>query len=76
MTFISGVNALFHWSTEWQMLFNVDKCKVMHFGKHNAHYDYTLNNKSLVKVTEESTAAWSPHYVKDKEILPDCGVAH
>ena len=25
----------------------------MHFGKHNAHYDYTLNNKSLVKVTEE-----------------------
>ena len=35
------------------MLFNVDKCKVMHFGKHNAHYDYTLNNKPLVKVTEE-----------------------
>ena len=37
------------------MLFNVDKCNVMHFGKHNAHYDYTLNNKSLVEVTEEST---------------------
>ena len=36
-----------------KMLFNVDKCKVMHFGKHSAHYDYTLNNKSLVKVTEE-----------------------
>lgn len=120
------LNALFHWSTEWQMLFNVDKCKVMHFGKHNAQYDYTLNNKPLVKVTEERdlgivisgdlkvsqqcsqayskaskllgvlnrsivykskdimlklykslvrphleycTAAWSPHYVKDKELL-------
>jgi len=120
------LNDLFHWSTEWQMLFNVDKCNVMHFGKHNAHYDYTLNNKSLVEVTEESTlgiiisgdlkvsqqcsqayskasklfgvlnrstvykskdimlklykslvrphleyctAAWSPHYVKDKELL-------
>ena len=35
------------------MLFNVDKCNVMHFGKHNAQCDYTLNNKSLVKVTEE-----------------------
>ena len=35
------------------MLFNVNKCKVMHFRKHNAHYDYTLNNKSPVKVTEE-----------------------
>jgi len=51
--FQEDLTALFHWSTEWQMLFNVDKYNVMHFGKHNAHYDYTLNNKSLVKVTEE-----------------------
>ena len=33
--------------------------------------------KSLVRPhLEYCTAAWSPHYVKDKEILPDCGVAH
>jgi len=24
---------LIEWSTDWQMLFNMDKCKVMHFGK-------------------------------------------
>jgi len=24
---------LVQWSEEWQMLFNVDKCKVMHSGK-------------------------------------------
>ena len=23
------------WSKEWQMLFNVDKCKVMHLGYNN-----------------------------------------
>ena len=26
------INQLVEWSTDWQMLFNVDKCKVMHFG--------------------------------------------
>ena len=27
------LNKLLKWSEEWQMLFNNDKCKVMHFGK-------------------------------------------
>jgi len=26
---------LVEWSKEWQMLFNVDKCKVMHMGYNN-----------------------------------------
>ena len=26
------LNALLQWSKDWQMKFNVDKCKVMHFG--------------------------------------------
>ena len=30
------------WSIEWQMLFNTSKCKVMHFGKHNAKSSYAL----------------------------------
>jgi len=25
---------LFDWSVDWQMEFNLDKCKVMHFGRH------------------------------------------
>ena len=30
------------WSKEWQMVFNADKCKVLHFGHNNgqAHYIY------------------------------------
>ena len=120
------LNKLLSWSKEWQMLFNVEKCKVMHFGRRNVGYNYHLDSKSLDEVSEEKdlgvtitcdlkasqqcthayskanrilgvinrsivykskeiliqlykslvrphlefcTAAWSPHYVKDKELL-------
>ena len=33
---------LLAWSAEWQMLFNAEKCKIMHFGKNNARYCYTM----------------------------------
>ena len=41
------------WSEKWQMSFNVDKCKVMHIGKDNNNYQYTMNNRVLQTVTEE-----------------------
>ena len=30
------LKSLCQWSVDWQMLFNVDKCKVMHFGANNS----------------------------------------
>ena len=47
------LNTLLQWSKDWQMLFNTDKCKVMHFGRNNLMMDYTLDNKSLNVVQEE-----------------------
>ena len=41
------------WSEDWQMQFNVDKCKVMHFGKHNPEFKYIMANTQLVTVHEE-----------------------
>jgi hypothetical protein len=41
------------WSEEWLMLFNVDKCKVMHIGYNNPRAVLKLNNKELLAVTEE-----------------------
>ena len=38
----SDINALITWSDDWQMAFNRDKCKVMHFGKKNENYTYTM----------------------------------
>jgi len=116
---------LIKWSVDWQMEFNVKKCKAMHFGKKNIDYEYSMNGvvlesvesdknfgvishhlktcsqcvrayanankipgminrtiynkhsdimvklyKSLVRPhVEYSTAAWSPYYVKDKEVI-------
>jgi len=44
---------LCHWSTEWLMLFNVDKCKVMHFGYNNPHASYYIDNTLLPTCTVE-----------------------
>ena len=35
------------------MLFNVDKCKVMHIGLNNNKAKYEMNGKCLEEVTEE-----------------------
>ena len=41
------------WAREWQMLFNVDKCKVIHVGRTNPRRNYTMEGKQLIKVEEE-----------------------
>jgi len=35
------------------MKFNVQKCKIMHFGRNNPHYIYTMGGQRLVVVEEE-----------------------
>ena len=35
------------------MCFNVKKCRVMHVGKKNIRYDYTMNGSEVEKVSEE-----------------------
>lgn len=47
------LNKLYQWSVDWQMLFNVDKYKVMHFGYNNKGAIYKLGGKNLETVTEE-----------------------
>ena len=42
---------LCNWSQKWGLEFNVDKCKVIHFGRDNPNTTYTINNKA-VKVGE------------------------
>ena len=38
---------LCNWSQDWQMLFNVDKCKIMHIGYNNGKAKYEMNGKYL-----------------------------
>ena len=44
---------LFSWSVDWQMLFNLDKCHILHFGKSNALHQYFINGHPLLHVASE-----------------------
>jgi hypothetical protein len=45
------LDKIFRWSNEWQMLFNLDKCKVMHIGRSNQLFTYNMDGFEL-KSTE------------------------
>lgn len=49
----SDLASLFQWSGSWQLLFNADKCSVIHFGKKNPCYDYKVADNSNLGVTTE-----------------------
>ena len=44
---------LYEWSNEWQLGFNLDKCKVMHIGSKNGKAEYEMGGKVLDEVEEE-----------------------
>ena len=48
-----AINNLFAWSVEWQMLFNIDKCHILHMGKTNPKYPYFMNGSQMKVVEEE-----------------------
>ena len=51
--FQQGLEALMEWSREWQMLFNVDKCKVIHAGTRNQGFKYEMGGNELEEVEFE-----------------------
>ena len=48
------INNLCQWSKDWQMLFNVKKCKVLQIGHNNAYCDYSMNGEILQSVTDRA----------------------
>ena len=47
------INNFSKWANDWQMMFNVGKCKVLHFGKDNPRNTYFMDGKQLDAVEEE-----------------------
>ena len=43
--FHSDIKRLYDWSVDWQMWFNTDKCKTLHFGYTNARTEYLLGDE-------------------------------
>ena len=52
-TFQAGIDGLARWSRDWQLLFNEEKCKIMHFGTNNQNFKYSMNSKELGEVQAE-----------------------
>jgi molybdopterin converting factor small subunit len=47
------VDELYKWSTQWQLPFNEEKCKVIYYGRHNKRNVYHMNNKPIATAEEE-----------------------
>ena len=47
------IDELSKWAVDWEMAFNVKKCKVMHVGQKNPRMEYTMNGEKLTEITEE-----------------------
>ena len=49
----SDLDRLVDWSNTWQMQFNEKKCKVMHIGRRNKMFRYSMNQHVLDETVEE-----------------------
>ena len=47
------LESLYEWSEQWQMIFNVDKCKVLHVGRNNSKHVYSMGGKDLQAIESE-----------------------
>ena len=53
LLFQRGLDNLMQWSIEWQMLFNVDKCHIIHIGRKNQGFEYSMGDRPLEVVDFE-----------------------
>ena len=47
------IDLMVEWARKWEMQFNVGKCKVLHVGRRNREFTYTMDGVPLVAVKEE-----------------------
>ena len=65
------LDKMFDWSVDWQMLFNVGKCKVIHAGYNNRGHVYKMNGRELESIEEEKDLGVIVH----KSLSPSRNVA-
>ena len=47
------LDKLYGWAEKWGMKFNLEKCKIMHVGRNNPGYRYSMGGVELAEVEEE-----------------------
>ena len=55
VTLQTNLRHLEAWTRKWQLCFNEEKCKVMHLGHCNHHYDYTITSGGKDSTLGETT---------------------
>jgi len=66
----AGLDALHHWSNEWQLPISLQKCSVLHLGRNNLEHSYTIHGVSLPNVKQvtdlgvlmDSNIRFNKHY--------------
>ena len=58
----STIDRLLEWSAEWQMLFNSDKCHILHLGRNNTKHSYKLGEDELKSVEFEKDVGVIVHH--------------
>lgn len=70
----SDLSGLLRWTGDWQMMFNVGKCKVMHLGHGNRKFKYYMENKELEVVNiEKDLGVWISD---DLKVSTQCSKAY
>ena len=64
---------LYRWSNDWLMLFNTDKCKLMHLGNKNPCVKYELGGRELEFILEEKDLGVL--ITKDLKVSAQCALA-
>jgi len=72
--FQKDLDNLLRWAEEWQMLFSVLKCKVMHLGYKNHCYSYYMDGKQLDTAEEEKDLGII--ITKDLKVSQQCKQAY
>ena len=47
------IDNLVTWSSKWQLYFNVGKCKVVHMGRKNPKFQYSMNGAPIESIESE-----------------------
>ena len=64
------LDLLCSWANNWGMEFNIKKCKVLHTGRNNPLYHYTMNGVPLTVVEQEKDIGVTIH--KSLKPSPHC----
>ena len=52
-TLQAELTRMFDWSVDWQMIFNIGKCKCLHIGYNNPNHTYQMNGEDVAACNQE-----------------------